>query len=109
MEIAGVTLPVPCSLFVPAFATAFTLSLHDALPISPVKVFTPESVQVPDPLFVTVPEVVPITPLSTPAPVPVNTKLNVAPVTPPLRVSVPLPEASIVPPLPVNVIARLEE
>lgn len=40
-------------------------------------------------------------------PVPVNVKLLFVPVTPPLNVNVPLPDALIVPPLPVKLITRL--
>ena len=52
------------------------------------------------------PVVVAMTPLSTPVPVPVITRLYV-PLTPPVKVRVPDPEASIVAPEPVSVIARL--
>lgn len=71
--------------------------------------FAPESVQVPEPFFVTVAVDVPMIPLSIPAPVPVKIKLNV-PVIFPLNVIVPLPDASIVAPLlVVKVIARFVE
>ena len=69
-------------------------------------VFNPESVHIPVPFFVDVPVVVAITPLSIPFPVPVKFKPKVFPVTPPLNVNVPLPDASIVPPFVPNVNER---
>jgi hypothetical protein len=62
---------------------------------------------VPLPFLVSVPVVVAMTPLSSPLPLPIRFRLNVLPVTPPVKVSVPLPEASIVAPEPVSVMARL--
>ena len=90
---------LPTGLFVLAATAAPIIKLPALIVVVPVYEFAAESVQEPSPDFVKVPDVVAITLLSVAVPVPVNTKLNVFPVTPPDKVNAPLPDASIVPPL----------
>ena len=78
---------VPALLIAPAYVPLPRLpappieSVPALIVVAPLYVLTPESVQVPDPCFVTVPVVVPIMPaILLPVPVPPSVRPNVAPV-----------------------------
>ena len=72
--------------------------------VAPVKVFAPDRVQVPVPLLVSEPEVVPIILEMLPLPAPASVSPNVAPVIVPalVRLSVPLLEERVVAPASVS-------